>query len=367
MRLTKKPLAQTAFIGGSARFSVAASGNGLLSYQWIKDGNPLTNDARISGATTPNLTVAPVQNADAGSYSVAVTDEYSTIDSANVSLIVQPDIIVPVVTITAPLLNARTNNLTVAGAVTDNIRIAHVFFWFTNINNGTVTISATNEAALHGTNVTRMAWDAVATPLPGTNILVAIAQDFQGNYSKPVSRSFFYRVPSPFTLTMTGNGSGLLTGKARLASGTSHRAIMSLLNVGESYTLTAVPDTNSFFTNWTGSLGTVTNSTISFIMEPDLTLQANFVTNLFIRMAGIYNGLFFANNSLDQARLETAGLIGNVTVSRLGVYSGKLVLGGLPYLFNGKFNMGGQTTNLIVRGAAAGDKVDSLPIARVVP
>jgi hypothetical protein len=66
--------------------SVAASGIGTLTYQWLLDGNP------IAGANTATYQVAAATLADTGSYSVIVTNEYgsSTSETAVVVLAEQP-------------------------------------------------------------------------------------------------------------------------------------------------------------------------------------------------------------------------------------------------------------------------------------
>ena len=44
------------------------------TFQWRKDGVPLSDDARISGSTSSALTITPAQLSDAGSYDVVVSD-----------------------------------------------------------------------------------------------------------------------------------------------------------------------------------------------------------------------------------------------------------------------------------------------------
>jgi len=61
------PAPTTACIGGSATFTVAASGNGL-TYQWRKGGSS------ISGAAAASLTINPVGGTDAGIYDCVVTN-----------------------------------------------------------------------------------------------------------------------------------------------------------------------------------------------------------------------------------------------------------------------------------------------------
>ena len=63
-----QPLSQTISEGGSASFSVTATGNGALSYQWKK------GSTAISGKTATSLPINPVTLADAGTYSVVVTN-----------------------------------------------------------------------------------------------------------------------------------------------------------------------------------------------------------------------------------------------------------------------------------------------------
>ncbi|MDF9832450.1 autotransporter-associated beta strand protein/T5SS/PEP-CTERM-associated repeat protein [Ereboglobus sp. PH5-5] len=65
--ITKHPSAQTITVGGSATFTVTATGAGL-TYQWKKNGTD------IPGATNANLVVTNAQKSDAGNYTVVVTN-----------------------------------------------------------------------------------------------------------------------------------------------------------------------------------------------------------------------------------------------------------------------------------------------------
>ena len=60
--------------GGSVIFSVQATGEGTLRYQWRKNGSNLSNDSHISGATSASLRINPVALTDAGNYDVVVSD-----------------------------------------------------------------------------------------------------------------------------------------------------------------------------------------------------------------------------------------------------------------------------------------------------
>ncbi|MGH7132935.1 MAG: GC-type dockerin domain-anchored protein [Phycisphaerales bacterium] len=51
----------------------------VLTYQWKRNGANVTNGGRFSGATSPILTITGVQTADAGDYTLAVTNSCATV------------------------------------------------------------------------------------------------------------------------------------------------------------------------------------------------------------------------------------------------------------------------------------------------
>jgi formylglycine-generating enzyme required for sulfatase activity len=69
-------------LGGTTTFTANAAGTGPMSYQWRKEGSPLTDGARLSGATTATLTVSDVQYGDAGGYTVVATNGIGARSSA---------------------------------------------------------------------------------------------------------------------------------------------------------------------------------------------------------------------------------------------------------------------------------------------
>jgi hypothetical protein len=60
---TQTNLNQVTNVGGSASFSVEATGSPPLSYQWTFSGSPL------GGATSATLSLVNVQSSQAGNYS----------------------------------------------------------------------------------------------------------------------------------------------------------------------------------------------------------------------------------------------------------------------------------------------------------
>ena len=65
-----------------------------------------------------------------------------------------------------------------------------------------------------------------------------------------------------------------------------------LLAVGSSFTVTAKPASSAYvFDGWTGDVVSGL-AKLTFVMQSNLVLQANFITNPFIPAAGNFQGLF---------------------------------------------------------------------------
>jgi hypothetical protein len=82
--ITTQPTSATVTVGGSATFTVVASGTPTPTYQWTKGG------AAVSGATNASLTVSNAQSSDAGTYAVTVTNSVGAATSSNATLTVNP-------------------------------------------------------------------------------------------------------------------------------------------------------------------------------------------------------------------------------------------------------------------------------------
>ncbi|MBP1770990.1 MAG: hypothetical protein H6P99_153 [Holophagaceae bacterium] len=92
-----QPASLTVVQGGTATFSVSASGSGTLGYQWRKGGNP------VAGATAANLTLASVTAGDAGAYDVVVTNALNGTVTATTSLAATLQVNVPPTITSQPL------------------------------------------------------------------------------------------------------------------------------------------------------------------------------------------------------------------------------------------------------------------------
>jgi hypothetical protein len=88
--ITAQPQSRTNNFGTIATFQVTASGTAPFDYQWVKEGvGDLTDVGNVSGSQTATLTLTGVSAADAGNYSVRVSNGVSTSDSTSAALVVR--------------------------------------------------------------------------------------------------------------------------------------------------------------------------------------------------------------------------------------------------------------------------------------
>jgi hypothetical protein len=96
--ITSQPTNEIVADGGTASFSVYASGTAPLTYQWALNG------AAITGATNSSLVITNVQADQSGLYSVEVINAYGAAFSSNATLNAG----------SAPVITAQPNSQTVA-------------------------------------------------------------------------------------------------------------------------------------------------------------------------------------------------------------------------------------------------------------
>jgi alpha-tubulin suppressor-like RCC1 family protein len=88
--ITQQPQDQGAVRGFNAVFTVVVQGTTPLSYQWQKDGVPLTDGLQVSGATTASLTISVTGVSDEATYSVVVSNSLGSATSAGAQLLLPP-------------------------------------------------------------------------------------------------------------------------------------------------------------------------------------------------------------------------------------------------------------------------------------
>ncbi|HXJ58515.1 MAG TPA: Ig-like domain-containing protein [Verrucomicrobiae bacterium] len=395
--ITAQPQNQTVTAGGSVTFDVTAIGGPPLSYQWRFGG------ANLPGANSASLSLFNVQMNQAGAYSVVVTNSAGSATSAAATLTVDcgyslsansasfdldggagsvnvtsgggcawtvsgvpawvtlaspangsgngtvsytvapnegsarsvtltiaghpygisqggPDLTPPSVAITTPAANATFTNttITVTGSASDNVGVARVEC---RVGSGTFTL-ATGTAN----------WSSSLALTPGTNVISARSVDLTGNTSATNTRTIFCAVPGTLNLDIQGKGS--------VKGGTNGQK----LDIGRPYRLKATPNVGFVFSNWTGDVSS-DSPELSFVMQSNVTLSANFVTNPFVRVKGAFNGLFYDTNEVN---LASSGFF-TVKLTDRGTYSAKLTMGKKRLSTSGRLDLEGHATNQMIR------------------
>jgi hypothetical protein len=226
----------------------------------------------------------------------------------------------PVLTIVAPTAGQRITtapaDVLVRGRARDDVQVTSVQI---QLNGGAWLPAATGNGYSN--------WTATVSPQAGTNRVRAYAVDSSGNKSRTNSVTFDYVVLS--TLLLITNGDG---GISRNFEGLT-------LEVGHSYTVTAVPGPGQIFAGWDGSVVS-TSPVLHFTMIPDMNLDAHFVPNPFPPAVGVYNGLF---GEMPRSQ-QHSGFV-RLSVARRGAYSAFLQRGTNIFPFSGQFSAAGNSSN----------------------
>ena len=259
--IVTQPQDQTVGEGASATFTVSASGSTPLYYQWRLNG------VNISGATTSSYTLSSVQLADAGPYSVIVSNSMGAATSANALLTV----IVPPAITTQPISQTVTQGQSVT---------------FSAVASGTAPL--TYQWRLNGASIS----GATASRYTRVNVQPADA----GSYSVFISNSggnatsanavLTVLVPpaittQPISQTVTQGSSATFT---VAASGTTPLAYQWRLNgasisgaTASSYTRANVQttDAGSYSVQVSNSAGSATsaNAVLTVTVPPTITTQ----------------------------------------------------------------------------------------------
>ena len=206
--ITTQPRSQIVSLGANPSLTVSATGTEPLSYRWTHNGTNLSDVGEFSGTATPTLAIDNVQAADAGDYTVVVSNAKGSVTSAKAVLTI------------------------------------------------------------------------------GASIAVQVSQ---GGKVAP-------------------NYNG------------------SILPVGKTYRMTATANAGCLFGGWSGSISTGT-PILSFVLETNVVLEANFVPNPFLPRQGTYNGLFLDADTVTEA---SSGFF-TLTLNKNGTFTGKILTSARSY------------------------------------
>ncbi|MFN5182526.1 MAG: beta strand repeat-containing protein, partial [Bacteroidota bacterium] len=137
--ITTQPAALTTCVGTSATFSVVATGNGTLTYQWRFNGTP------ISGATSSTYTIPSVTSGNGGNYSVIVTGGCGSLTSSNALLTVNP--LSSISTQPSAITVCQGNTATFAVTATGTAPLSYQWYLGSNPLSGATSSSYTDNSA----------------------------------------------------------------------------------------------------------------------------------------------------------------------------------------------------------------------------
>jgi len=111
-----QPANQDTPLGTTASLAVRAGGSEPLGLQWFRDGVPLADAGRVSGAWTSSLSLLNSQKEDEGHYRVVVTNLYGSVTSSVAILtVIDPAILTPPASQEAEAGQSVTFTVTAAG------------------------------------------------------------------------------------------------------------------------------------------------------------------------------------------------------------------------------------------------------------
>jgi photosystem II stability/assembly factor-like uncharacterized protein len=198
--ITLQPVAASTTVGGSASFTVTATGTAPLSYQWQFNGSPLANRAAgtttsgIAGSSSSLLTLVNAQPSDDGDYRVVVSNGVGPTFSLSVHLTVSAGVdVLPAFTL-APLpqtlVEAGNASFTVAASGSP----APTFTWailsggvYTNLPpapGGPVARDACAATVTYGATTASVTLSAVSIGCDGMSV-VAVAHNRAGDVAAP--------------------------------------------------------------------------------------------------------------------------------------------------------------------------------------
>jgi hypothetical protein len=234
--ITTQPVSQAGATGGSVTFSVVATGDAPLSYQWRKDGTA------ISGSTNSTLTLTNLAVANAGSYTVVVSNAAGSVTSNAATLTVSAS--------NAPVITRQPTSLTVNSG-------------------GTIVLNAAATGTPSPTYQWRKDGVAIAGATSDLLVLAAVSAANAGSYTLVATNSAGSATSNAAVLTLTtGQVSRISNLSVRTSLGSGQTLTVGFVTSGpKTLLLRAVGPT----------LGTLFNLA-GFFADPKLTVRQGSAT-----------------------------------------------------------------------------------------
>jgi WD40 repeat protein len=298
-------------------YGVAFSPDGATIAYTDGEGNTLRLVRVSDGALTTTYTTA-VDNVQCVAFSPQGTLAYGRVDEtvvvANVSG--QGTTTGPAITLTSPHNGATYTapaNVSLSAAASAGSGIARVKFYVNSTLVATTTTPPYNASITLNNGTYNV--QAAAVAQDGRVAASSVATIAVGNPSSPTSR-----------ITVGVNGAGTV----------SPNYNGQVIANGNAISMTATPAPNWVFSGWSGTISS-SAQTISFVVQQDTAVQANFTASPFTRVSGQYCGLIQS----DPVDIDHVGNF-RIAVQPTGVFSATFRLGTQLYQLVGKFKLDGS-------------------------
>ena len=297
-----------------------------------------------SDATGSKRPVSPV--ADVGAYQTVVYVQ-GPIDS---------DTTAPAIAITSISANARLTsaNATFGGTITEAGSKPTLQYRLGTTGNWT--------ASRVGGSASPYSFSQLVALKAGPNTVQFQAKDDAGNTSALASVNVSYVVASTLTIPAPNAADGSVT--SGFGGSTSRE-------VGVRYTVTATPASGMVFKEWLkNGVSAGTNATLTFTMQPGLTLKPVFVPD-FAKLGGFYNGLvgtgtIGSGSAADMQAFAVNNGFLQITSGANGALSGVLKIEGKSHSFTGTMGANKRATITVPR-PGKGNATLSLSLVSALP
>jgi hypothetical protein len=266
--ITAQPANALSIQGGTATFTVTASGTAPLTYQWLRNGQTFSGD-NISGTASSTLTITSVSTSDSASYSVKVSNAAGSITSDNATLTVGPFITAEPSSATVALGGTATFSVTATGT-------SPTYQWYFDsdpMGGQTLpTLTLNNVQAANAGNY----WVVVSNPAwSQESTVVTLSVLSPPSVTSPASQAVSQG--QNVTFSVQAGGESPLTYQWTFQSANGGPFVQVPSGTGPSLTLISVTTSNAGYYEVTvkNTLGSITSGTAQLTVspQPKITVQ----------------------------------------------------------------------------------------------
>jgi hypothetical protein len=323
--ITLQPVDQSVAAGAYTYFRVTVDGAPPFTYQWFVNG------ATIAAGTDKVLELANVSDADAGNYSVVITNSAGSVTSIVAALTV----IDPPVIRSQPVSQSVPAGAYIYFRAAANGTSPFTYQWFDNgipiaegINKVLPLANVSDADAGNYSVVIANSGGSVTSSVATLTVInppVIMSQPVPQSVAAGANVSFWasvYGTP-PFTYQWFDNGTPIAAGVK----------VLFLANVSSA-------NAGNYYVTVQNAAGSVTSAVAA------LTITT---TNAFESLAGAYNGLFYQTNDygLPDISAQSAGMLNNCVVDTNGLYNAAIYLAGFNYPLAGALDADGNDSEVV--------------------